>query len=218
MKIKYKTRDPRLKRIYKRLYKCFGPQGWWPGETPFEVAVGAILTQNTAWSNVTKAIKNLKHARCLSPNHLWSINKLKLSELIRPSGYFNIKAERLKSFLALLHKRYKGSMNTMRKEDTLILRERLLEVKGIGPETADSILLYAFNHPAFVVDAYTKRILFRHKILPEKSRYEDIQEFFHRNLPHYPALFNEFHALIVKVGKEYCWRRPRCRGCPLEDI
>ncbi|MBI5198733.1 MAG: endonuclease III domain-containing protein [Nitrospirae bacterium] len=213
-----KGQDPRLKKIYKRLYNRFGPQGWWPGDTPFEVAVGAILTQNTAWSNVARAIRNLKDARCLTSNHLRDINKTRLSELIRPSGYFNIKAERLKAFLALLHKEYKGSMKGMGKENPLVLRGRLLGVKGIGPETADSILLYAFNYPVFVVDAYTRRILTRHRILSEKSNYEEIQDFFHKNLPHDAGLFNEYHALIVMVGKEYCKRRPICDGCPLKDI
>lgn len=217
-KIRQKTYDQRLKEIYKKLYERFGPQGWWPGKTPFEVAVGAILTQNTAWSNVARAIKNLKKARCLTPNHLWGIDKSRLSELIRPSGYFNIKTERLKAFLSLLHKKYKGSMKRMAKEDPLILRERLLGVKGIGPETADSILLYAFGHPVFVVDAYTRRILYRHKILPERSGYREIQDFFHKNLPKDAELFNEYHALIVKVGKEYCRRQPICNGCPLEMI
>lgn len=202
--------------IYKRLYTRFGPQGWWPGKTPFEVAVGAILTQNTAWSNVAKAIRNLKRAGSLTPNHLWSMDNARLSEFIRPSGYFNIKTERLKAFLELLHGEYKGSMKVMGKEDPLLLRQRLLEVKGVGPETADSILLYAFNHPIFVVDTYTRRILYRHKILPEKSSYKEIQDFFHKNLPKDTGLFNEFHALIVKVGKEYCKRSPICKGCPLE--
>jgi len=207
----------RLKAIYERLYDHFGPQGWWPGRTPFEVAIGAILTQNTAWSNVAKAIRNLKRAGCLTPNRLWGINKSRLSELIRPSGYFNIKAERLRAFLSLLHNGYKGSMKRMGKEDPALLRERLLGVNGIGQETADSILLYAFKHPVFVVDAYTRRIFYRHKILSEGSTYEEIQEFFHRNLPRDTNLFNEFHALIVRVGKEYCRKRPICSHCPLKD-
>ncbi len=166
---------------------------------------------------MARAIRSLKDARCLTSNHLRDINKTHLSELIRPSGYFNIKAERLKAFLALLHKEYKGSMKRMEKENPLILRERLLVVKGIGPETADSILLYAFNYPVFVVDAYTRRILTRHRILSEKSNYEEIQSFFHKNLPHDAGLFNEYHALIVRVGKEYCKRRAKCDGCPLYE-
>lgn len=165
---------------------------------------------------MARAIRNLKDARCLTSNHLRDINKTRLSKLIRPSGYFNIKAERLKAFLALLHKEYKGSMKRMGKENPLVLRERLLRVKGIGPETADSILLYAFNYPVFVVDAYTKRILSRHKILSDKLSYEDVQGFFHSNLPRDEQLFNEYHALIVRVGKEYCRRKPVCNGCPLE--
>lgn len=181
------------------------------------MAIGAILTQNTAWSNVEKAIKNLKDAKCFTPKHLFRISKERLSKLIRPSGYFNIKAERLKEFLKLLHKDYRGSMMRMGKEDPSLLRKKLLKVKGIGPETADSILLYAFNYPIFVVDAYTKRILSRHKILPEKSGYEDIQDYFHKNLSRDTELFNEYHALIVKVGKEYCRRKPVCDGCPLEE-
>lgn len=167
---------------------------------------------------MARAIRNLKDARCLTSNHLRDINKTRLSKLIRPSGYFNIKAERLKAFLALLHKEYKGSMKRMGKENPLVLRERLLRVKGIGPETADSILLYAFNYPVFVVDAYTKRILSRHKILSDKLSYEDVQGFFHSNLPRDEQLFNEYHALIVRVGKEYCKRRAKCDGCPLEGF
>jgi endonuclease-3 related protein len=212
------TSDSRLKDIYKKLYERFGPQHWWPGETPFEVAIGAILTQNTAWSNVAKAIRNLKKAGYFTPNHLWDIDKSRLSELIRPSGYFNIKAERLKAFLALLHKEYKGSMKRMGKENPIILRERLLGVRGIGPETADSILLYALDKPIFVIDAYTKRVLSRHKILEHNEPYERFQALFHSSLKKDVQLFNEYHALFVRVGKTFCKPRPICDGCPLKGI
>ena len=207
-----------LAEIYDKLYGHFGPQHWWPGDTPFEIAVGAILTQNTNWSNVEKAIINLKKAKKLNSKALHAISREELASLIRPAGYFNIKAGRLKHFIDFLAGHYNGSMKKMRAEDTMSLRERLLNVKGIGPETADSILLYALEKPVFVIDAYTKRILSRHKLVSEKAAYHDLQDIFHENLLQDLKLFNEYHALIVMLGKEFCRPKPKCDGCPLQSL
>ncbi len=208
----------KLRSIYKTLYKFFGPQHWWPGETPFEVAVGAVLTQNTNWGNVEKAIKNLKSAHALSAKDIHEIPANSLSALIRPAGYFNIKAKRLKAFISLLMKNYQGSMARMKHEDIDSLREKLLSVNGIGPETADSILLYALDKPVFVIDAYTKRVLSRHKILEHDKSYEEFQGLFHKSLRKDLKLFNEYHALFVAVGKNYCKPKPRCSECPLKNL
>ena len=202
-------------RMYEMLYKAFGPQSWWPGETPFEVAVGAILTQNTNWGNVEKAIANLKKARALNPRAISGMSHDQLAELIRPSGYFNIKARRLRHFTDFLIKQYGGSMKRMAKEDAAALREKLLEINGIGPETADSILLYAANKPVFVIDAYTKRVLSRHGITAGIGGYDDYQGLFHNALEPDEALYNEYHALFVMLGKHYCKPKPACGGCPL---
>ncbi|MDP2652988.1 MAG: endonuclease III domain-containing protein [Candidatus Omnitrophota bacterium] len=207
-----------LLRIYRSLSKAFGPQHWWPGETPFEVIVGAILTQNTNWRNVEKAIANLKEARLMSPAGLRSVSSARLSRLIRPSGYFNIKAGRLKNFIRLLFSEYDGRLDEMGREPLDALRKKLLEVKGIGPETADSILLYAFGKPVFVVDAYTKRVFFRHRIIGAGTEYHGVQKIFREGLPEDAALFNEYHALIVRLGKDHCRTRPRCAECPLNGL
>jgi endonuclease-3 related protein len=206
-----------LLRIYNTLYRAFGPQHWWPGDTPFEIAVGAILTQNTNWTNVEKAIGNLKKANLLNADALYKMPHKKLALFIRPAGYFNIKAKRLKEFLTFFLNHYNGSIRQMRIEGTQTLREKLLNINGIGPETADSILLYALEKPVFVIDAYTKRILQRHNLVSEKATYQELQELFHRSLPLDVQLFNEYHALFVRLGKEYCKPKPRCEGCPLED-
>lgn len=209
----------RLKAIYKALYNAYGPQHWWPGETPFEVAVGAVLTQNTAWTNVEKAIANLKGRRLLSPDRLHSLPHKRLASLIRPSGYYNIKARRLKSLLGFILNHYKGSLKKMASVDVAEMRKQLLKVNGIGPETADSILLYALNKPVFVVDAYTRRVLLRHGLISADADYHDIQRLFMLNLPIDTAMFNEYHALFVKVGKERCKKnRPLCGGCPLAGL
>ncbi len=205
-----------LTDIYNSLYKHFGPQQWWPGDTPFEIAVGAILTQNTNWDNVEKAIGNLKKERALKAKILHEMPPPKIASLIRPAGYFNVKTRRLKNFLAFLLNHYKGSMKRMKAEDTHSLREGLLNVNGIGPETADSILLYALEKPVFVIDAYTKRVLQRHKVVSEKAAYQELQDLFQTNLRTDVSLFNEYHALLVMLGKHYCKPRPRCSGCPLE--
>ncbi len=207
-----------LTGIYSILYSAFGPQRWWPGETPFEIAVGAILTQNTNWGNVEKAIKNIKKDKSLSARALHEMPNKRLASLIKPTGYFNIKAKRLKEFLSFLVNHYKGSMKPMKTEETYALREKLLNVNGIGPETADSILLYALEKPVFVIDAYTKRVLQRHKLASEKATYHELQELFHKNLPTDVELFNEYHALFVRLGKEYCKPKPKCEGCPLENM
>ncbi|MEW6674946.1 MAG: endonuclease III domain-containing protein [Nitrospirota bacterium] len=211
-------RKDRLFKIYHKLYRALGPQHWWPGETPFEVAVGAILTQNTNWGNVEKAIENLKGEKALSARviHKMPLNRLAL--LIRPAGYFNIKAKRLKAFINFLVNEYDGNMKKMKDEDLKTLRSKLLSINGIGPETADSILLYAFEKPIFVIDAYTKRVLSRHGIMEHARPYEEFQELFHSSLNNDVALFNEYHALFVRVGKTYCRTKPICGGCPLKGI
>ncbi len=206
----------KLLEIYHKLYHAFGPQHWWPGDSPFEIAVGAILTQNTNWANVEKAIENLKTKMVLNSKSIQKIKTERLASLIRPAGYFNIKAERLKSFINFLMNDYHGSMKKMRNEEMQTLRTKLLNVYGIGPETADSILLYAMDKPVFVTDAYTKRALSRHNIVKHDDSYDHIQNLFHSTLK--KDTFNEYHALFVKLGKTYCRKKPLCRGCPLEGM
>ena len=213
-----KSRTHQIKSIYRNLFRAFGPQHWWPGESPFEVAVGAILTQNTNWGNVERAIGNLKSANGLNATTLAEMSAQRLADLIRPAGYFNIKAKRLKAFLHFLVTRYGASMKRMATRNAGDLREELLSVHGIGPETADSILLYAVGRPVFVIDAYTKRVLSRHGIMDHNRSYEEFQELFHATIPRDVRLFNEYHALFVKVGKEYCKPRPRCAECPLREL
>ncbi|MGA2171875.1 MAG: endonuclease III domain-containing protein [Sedimentisphaerales bacterium] len=207
-----------LKEIYDLLFSRFGPQKWWPGDTPFEVIIGAILTQNTNWTNVEKAITNLKKAKVLSPNELHKLDIKQLAELIRPAGYYNIKAKRLKNFLDWLFENYAGKLENLENVPTAELRQQLLSIKGIGPETADSILLYALNRPVFVVDAYTARIAFRHHLIDEGADYHQIQELFESNLPSDIKLFNEYHALLVHLGKDFCRPAPKCSGCPVNHL
>jgi len=205
--------------IYDMLLNHFGPQGWWPGDTPFEVMVGAVLTQNTNWVNVTKAIGNLKRESLLSFNKMHDLPVELLAEKIKPAGYFNLKARRLKNLLNFISEEYFGSIEDMFGEDTLSLREKILTVKGIGPETADSILLYAGNKPVFVVDTYTHRIFSRHNVIAEEEGYYEIQEYFTLSLPEDVGLYNEYHALIVRLGKEFCKKsKPLCSKCPLNDL
>ena len=205
-----------LLKIYNSLYSYFGPLNWWPGATPFEVMVGAILTQNTSWSNVEKAINNLKKENLLESRKLYRINQEKLAQLIKPSGYYNIKARRLKNFVSIFVNDFEGSAEKMFSGDGRELRKKLLNINGIGPETADSILLYAGRKPFFVVDAYTKRIFSRHKLISKDSTYYEIQEFFIKNLDKDVKLFNEFHAQIVMLGKTICTsRNPDCAKCPI---
>jgi endonuclease III related protein len=224
-----------LTTIYDILLKRFGPQDWWPGDTPFEVIVGAILTQNTNWTNVEKAITNIKNAGLLSPDKLHRLDIAKLASLIRPAGYFNIKAKRLKNFLDWFFENYSGKLENLENVPTPQLREQLLSVKGIGHETADSILLYALNRPVFVVDAYTARICSRHHLIDEdadpvvsspalerlcrgSNHYHQIQETFESNLPSDVQLFNEYHALLVRLGKYFCKPTPKCDECPLNPL
>jgi endonuclease-3 related protein len=194
----------------------FGPRGWWPGETPFEVMVGAILTQNTNWGNVERAIANLKARDLLDPQRMLNVPPAELAELIRPAGYFRVKTQRLRNFLAMFVKDYDGDVSLMQTHSLTTLREVLLLVRGIGPETADSILLYALEKPVFVVDAYTKRILSRHAICCEEDGYAELQALFMEHLADDVPLFNEYHALLVEVGKQFCRpKEPRCAECPL---
>jgi endonuclease-3 related protein len=193
----------------------FGPQHWWPARTRFEVVVGAILTQNTAWSNVERALAALRARRLLTAARLSGLPPGRLAALIRSSGTFRVKARRLRAFLAYLNGRYQGSLDRMSGAPLDALRRELLAIPGIGPETADSILLYALGRPVFVVDAYTRRVLSRHRLLPHDAGYEDVRAFFERHLPSDPRLFNEYHALLVAIGKQYCRSRPHCAECPL---
>ena len=207
-----------LETIYQKLLAKFGPQKWWPAETKFEVIVGAILTQNTNWGNVEKALANLKKAGILNPDGLRQISTYKLARLIKPSGYFNIKAKRLKSFIHFFFKEYDGDLSEMAKEPLEILRKKVLTVHGIGPETADSILLYACDHPIFVVDVYTKRIFSRHNLVASDADYHQIQKLFMKHFPVDVQLFNEHHALIVRLGKDFCKTKPLCEICPLNYL
>jgi endonuclease-3 related protein len=206
-----------LLTIYHTLLRFFGEQGWWPADTPSEVMVGAVLTQNTAWRNVERAIENLKEEGVLTPLGLRWIDESRLAELIRPAGYYNVKAKRLKSLIEFLDGGYGGDLMRMFSEPLLSLREKILTVKGIGPETADSILLYAGGKSIFVVDAYTKRILSRHGMIADGASYGDIQDLFMRNLPQDVSLYKEYHALLVRLAKTFCKTKPHCAECPLEE-
>ena len=208
----------KLTDIYKLLFDYFGPQHWWPGQTRFEIITGAILTQNTNWANVEKAIDNLKADHLLSPEKLYHLETSQLAELIRPAGYFNIKAKRLKNFLNWLFENYDGLLTNLEELAVDRLRPELLAVKGIGPETADSILLYAFDIPVFVVDTYTARIAVRHELIEPSADYEQLQYLFQSNLPQDTKLFNEFHALLVRAGKEFCKPNAKCDNCPLRNL
>lgn len=199
--------------VFERLLTHHGPQHWWPGETPFEVMVGAVLTQNTAWKNVERAIANLKAAGMLTAEAIAGASPAELATLIRPSGCFNVKAARLQAFCRwyLQH----GGLARLRRWPTGRLRAALLDVHGIGPETADDILLYAFDRPVFVIDAYTRRIFARLGLVAAEAPYERLREAFERALGPEPRLFNEYHALIVAHGKDVCRPQPRCGLCCL---
>lgn len=205
-----------LQAYFQTLSQALGPMRWWPAKTRFEVIVGAILTQNTAWANVEQAIGNLRRAGLLTPGAMERVSNARLARLVRPSGYFRQKAKKLKAFVRFLRECHDGSLVRMFRSSTAELREQLLAVHGIGPETADSILLYAGGHPVFVVDAYTHRILGRHQLTDGKPDYGAAQTLFETNLPRDAALYNEFHALLVNAGKNWCRKsRPRCGECPL---
>ncbi len=213
-----RRRGRTLEAIYRRLYRTFGPQHWWPGETPFEIAVGALLTQNTSWSNASRAVQALKQRGLLRASRIRGLPLRRLALLIRSSGYFNQKAKRLKRFVRYLLERYAGRVEKMRGVPLPRLRGELLGIPGIGPETADSILLYALGKPTFVGDAYTHRVLARHSLIPRNASYGEIQALFMNNLRPSTARFNEFHALLVALGKNLCRPHPRCHLCPLRKI
>jgi endonuclease-3 related protein len=206
----------RLTEMFDLLHTHFGSQDWWPAETELEMMVGAVLTQNTNWKNVEKAIENLKQNNMLTLESLASLDPSALAQIIRPAGYYNIKAKRLKNLIHFITDRYEADLSLFLEQKTSILREGLLSVKGIGPETADSILLYAARRPLFVIDTYTHRILYRHGMCEEQATYDKLQEFFLDHLDEDASLYNEFHALIVQAGKNYCRRKPLCNSCPLE--
>jgi endonuclease-3 related protein len=206
-------------QMFERLFSHFGPQHWWPGETPLEVAVGAVLTQNTNWANVAKAIANLKAAGALSLKQMLALAPADLAQLIRPAGYYNLKEKRLRNLLDFLALDSQGGLAALAARPLAQARAELLGVKGVGPETADSILLYACGQPTFVVDAYTFRALGRHGLVPASADYHGLRALFMASLPHEARLFNEFHALLVTLGKEHCKKgAPRCQGCPLEGF
>jgi len=236
-----------IPQYYSALLSRYGPQNWWPARSRFEVIVGAYLTQNTNWSNVEKAMLNLRRARTLSVTAMRAIPLGELETLVRPSGYFRQKARNLKTFIAFLDRQYSGSLSRMFAGPTTKLRAELLALNGVGPETADSILLYAGNHPVFVVDAYTRRVLLRHGIIKEKTGHEEIRAMIEQAIssseaeslavqsaasdPRHPVSrmsssvrsvlaqhYNELHALIVRVGNHYCRAKPICEGCPLQSF
>jgi len=208
----------RLLTVYDRLYAAYGPQHWWPGDSPFEVMVGAILTQSAAWHNVEIGIANLKAAGMLSPAALCQVPVEEIARLIYPCGYYNAKARKLKALVEWLRESSGDGPVELSGIKTSALRQQLLGVHGIGPETADSILLYAAGRPVFVIDAYTRLILARLGLAPAKNTYEDFQRLFMRILRHDARLFNEYHALLVRLGKTACRRQPLCQECPLFDI
>jgi len=208
----------RLLEIYERLLTAFGPQHWWPGDTPFEVAVGAVLTQNTSWRNVERAIASLKGAGRLALEPMLVLSLDELATLIRPAGYFNVKAKRLRNLLVHLDELGGGDLEGYLTGDLAIRRRELLAVNGLGPETVDSILLYAGNRPTFVCDAYTRRLLSRHGLCGPEAGYEEMRALFMDHLPVDVALYNELHALIVRTGYHHCKPTPRCDGCPLEPL
>jgi len=213
-----------LRRAYELMRAHFGHQHWWPGETPFEVCVGAILTQNTSWSNVERAIGNLKAAGVLDPRRLYALEERQLAEFICPAGYFNVKARRLRSFLRVLVEGYAGKLKRLFAGDTAEVRARLLGINGIGPETADSMLLYAGGHHSFVIDAYTKRIFHRHGWCGMEADYHELQELCRNSLNHQAEkrrldYWQDYHAQIVMVGKHYCrGRAAKCEACPLREM
>jgi len=208
-----------LLNIYEILHDHFGGLSWWPGDSPFEVIVGAILTQNTAWKNVEVAIGRLKAEDLLHPARLLQLTDQRLADLIRPTGYYRVKTKRLKAFLNFLNQDYRNDLDVLFAEDLWVLRKKLLLVHGIGEETADSILLYAGGKPVFVVDAYTRRIMQRHLIISDKASYEDIQALFMDGLPRSAPLYNQYHALLVNTGKQFCKKQnPKCEICPLQSF
>lgn len=211
----------RLREFYTHLAEAYGSQQWWPAETPFEVVIGAYLTQNTAWTSVEKSIANLRERKLLSVAAIRALPEEELRGLIRPSGYMKRKAGAIKEFVSFLDRDYRGSLESLAEEEPRIARERLLDLPGVGPETADAILLYALGHPAVVVDEYLRRVVTRHGLVSEKAKYVEIQalgEAAFEGGTHAKRAghCNEFHALIVEVGKRHCRRVAVCEGCPLQ--
>jgi endonuclease-3 related protein len=210
---------PPLREAYDRLLAAFGPQNWWPGESPFEIIVGAVLVQNTAWRNVERAIENLRGAGLMEPHALYALPQVELAELIRPAGYYQVKAKRLRNLLRFIVEEFDGSLDTMFATSLGTLREQLLSVHGIGPETADAILLYAGGLPTFVVDSYTHRVLARHAWVDYDADYHEIKDLFESELPADATIFNEYHALVVRLGKDHCKRSvAHCESCPLAEF
>jgi endonuclease-3 related protein len=209
---------PPINDAYKALFERYGKQHWWPAKTRFEMMVGAILTQNTAWTNVEKALSNLREADALNFQCLETATREEIAEWIRPAGFFNQKSATVKGMIETVRDRFDGSLDVLFDQETSNLRNELLSWKGIGPETADSIILYAAQKPVFVVDAYTKRICSRHGWIDEKATYNEVAKLFTDQLPSNVQLFNEYHALIVRVCKNHCNTKPKCAGCPLEQF
>jgi len=209
----------KIKKIYDLLEGYFGDLAWWPARTDFEVIVGAILTQNTAWTNVEKAIRNLRSERLLAPAKIERVNTGRLARLIRPAGYYRVKAERLKEISRFIMRECNGQLRRLKSRDAGKLREKLLAVKGVGPETADSILIYALGKPVFVVDAYTKRIFSRHGLTREDASYGEVQALVHRWFPRDRKALNQFHALLVETAKRFCRKKTGlCSECPLGKV
>jgi len=207
-----------LSDLYEMMNRHFGDLHWWPGESPLEIMIGAVLTQNTAWRNVEKALRNLKEQQFIHIETILQAAPEKIAELIRPAGFFRLKTERLRNLLFFIKKDYKGSLERMFEEDVWTLREKLLQVKGIGEETADSILLYAGEKAIFVIDAYTRRVLLRHRLIREDMTYGELQRFFMDRLSRDAALYNQYHALFVEMGKSFCTKVPQCDACPLREF
>ncbi len=208
----------KLSDIYRRLYEAYGPQHWWPGDSPFEVMVGAVLTQATSWSNVEKAIANLIAANALSPSAIRRLSEPGLARIIYPSGYYNVKARKLKALARYLLESYDDDIEAMKNRDPDSLRSELLEVFGIGEETADDIILYAVGQPSFVVDNYTRRLFFRLGMAPEKASYAAYRSLFMNSLPRDSEMYGEYHALIVRHGNDVCKKNPECSKCFLVDL
>ncbi|MDR2018213.1 MAG: endonuclease III domain-containing protein [Syntrophobacterales bacterium] len=207
----------RLLKIFSILLGAFGERHWWPGDTPLEIIVGAVLTQNTSWKNVAKAIGNMKANGIMDITKLYEIDPRDLADTIRPSGFFNIKSKRLKNVINFIYDQFDGTIENLRTIDTERLRKLLLGINGMGPETVDSILLYALDRPIFVIDAYTKRFLKNHRLYADRESYNDLQDYFQGNLPCDTYLYNEYHALIVVLCQTYCKKDPLCGDCPLKD-
>lgn len=208
-----------FQQVYQLLFDYYGPQHWWPADTPFEILVGAVLTQNTSWGNVEKALASLREKGLLEYETFSQLAPDEIAPLIRPSGYYNLKAQRLRNLITLVEEEYGGDFALFCKGERSSLREQLLSVKGIGPETADAIMLYVCRRPSFVVDTYTHRVFSRHCMVDEESDYHSIQEQFVNNLPEDTELYGEYHGLIIRVAKDFCKKKvPLCEGCPLEGV